>query len=478
MKTNHFIIICLLSLLALSTSTETEHSYIEDPQSLEDYISNCMTWINQNNIQMNSNYKLRISSNKESPFKSYTKASFISESIIKENEQILSIPLSLGITLDNIESFISEDMKNNFNMLKNTTFYLFQNPYRKEKFFLALNYFLAIKNKSTLLYTKYKPYFDLMEQITDTSSSPFSLKDREVLPIQHTILGKDILSNKKFFIDEVEYVRQNFTIDSIKLNEYISNRVSTQTKFDYLNQKTTILPILDLFIKRNEKSSNAYYTIEGDFVVIKASREIKEGEFIIIKTKTVSNSLLYLFNGYIEENNEKMGPTTINVYHREYKREMKHLTLPDCFIDLSLDTYMKDADTCYRQVFEGILNLEGKIAGYMVRNLAFYSWDYDDAFNLDMTTIVSNEEHRNIILSILKQERNLIMNRMEGYGRKYGIRSLPKREKKEDFEETMGFQRVTLVEKEFNMENYEKEMKEGEKEKQQEKKVDTNEGDL
>ena len=113
----------------------------------------------------------------------------------------------------------------------------------------------------------------------------------------------------------------------------------------------------------------------------------------------------------------------------------------------------------------------------MVMNLAFYSWDYDDAFNLDMTTIVSNEEHRNIILSILKQERNLIMNRMEGYGKKYGIRSLPKREKKEDFEETMGFQRVTLVEKEFNMENYEKEMKEGEKEKQ-DKKVDTNESDL
>ena len=101
-----------------------------------------------------------------------------------------------------------------------------------------------------------------------------------------------------YLVGETEILKQEIFKDDINLDEYFKYRFLLLQKTFNISNTTSLVPFVDL-IKHdfNNKNINCKIVVNKDRIRIKAIKEIKRGELLIIKQKKITNQYSFFFYG-------------------------------------------------------------------------------------------------------------------------------------------------------------------------------------
>ena len=103
-----------------------------------------------------------------------------------------------------------------------------------------------------------------------------------------------------YLVGETEILKQEIFKDDINLDEYFKYRFLLLQKTFNISNTTSLVPFVDL-IKHdfNNKNINCKIVVNKDRIRIKAIKEIKGGELLIIKQKKITNQYSFFLNDSI-----------------------------------------------------------------------------------------------------------------------------------------------------------------------------------
>ena len=352
-----------------------------------------------------------------------TKYTFRAKADISIGEPILTIPCPMNISVDSVLPLVSKKMKKGWETLNSTTVPLYQTPYLKEQSFLALLIERSLRLEKGKFYNKFKPYLKLVDKFSNTDTYPLLLSDKELMLIQDTLIGRDILSNKKYIIDEEKFITNDmgFTPSSY---QYLRNRVLLDSKIQYIDNKATVLPLVEFCLHRPFPFANAnIYPEQGGFINIRAMRGIKEGETIIMDTKMVSNSMNFMYYGFTMEENHMFGPNIINAFHDGYRKETSDIinwNTNNHFIDIADENFYNEVERIYRTVLGKDKPMK-EIAETIAKNLIYYLWEYKKITPENFDKVIINKYNQKNLLKLFEEEQRMIRYRIKHYEEKYNL---------------------------------------------------------
>lgn len=401
---NHFIFVILFARLIFSKVKE---------KSYEKELSEFLKWTKKYNLTF-TNITLKEEPSITKEFGSSTYLSFWSTSNISKETEILKIPSTLFISLRRVSPLLRNKTKEIWQKINSSNTSFYQRTFLKEESFLSLLQAQALNKKKGKFYKKYGPYLNLIDKITKVSVYPLLMKDDEIILIQKTILGRDIISNKKYLLDEEKFLKNVVKVTTPNFQKF---RVLTNSKIEFLNEELSIVPISDLFIRRPDIFSNAYFEMDknGD-IIIKSLRDIEVDEPIVIQCKHISNSRSYLYFGYTLTYNPILGPNIINFFHQNFKEATKNevnWNRPNNFIDITSPTFYNEAEDFYKSAF-GDRGIKEMAKG-IIKNLNFYIRDYNEITNEELDKYIIDEQNKENLKQVLKEEKGIIQIRVDYY---------------------------------------------------------------
>ena len=214
--------------------------------------------------------------------------------------------------------------------------------------------------------------------------------------------------------------------NSIRFNNTnLLNKLNTEKYND-----TVIVPFIDCFKKKiyNRNSIMAEYSFIKDEsdnynLEIRALKDIKKGEEITLQWKKLSNQDLYLYYGFIDEENLLLPKMYVNVLNNMMKNDLgidenknfSDIAKRDLY-ELNSEFIESDIVYSYKNISEQIDKYKNKKEGryeMMEDNLNYYLRIYDEQLtDGNINIYIRGKEKKRIIKLLMKIEKKIFKDRI------------------------------------------------------------------
>ena len=299
MNLSYYIIyLYLFSLLYLKINTNEED--IINDVTIDEYIS-LLNWAKKNSLNITNNIKLELSETEE-------KEQYKAINNISKGEIILDIPQNITININTFyDYFPSLNLKDKYEKylkkIEKSKEMINDKSYISQSFMAFLFYKINNdigNNKENPELNKfndnYKYLFYLFKE--DLSHIPSSFTDEKKNTFMNTSFSSFFYLMNEYLIGESNILKENIFKEEINLDEYFKYRFILLQKTYNISNTITLVPFVD-FIKKdfNKDNINCKLVVHKNHIRIKAIKNIKKGDLLILKQKKMTNKYSYFFYG-------------------------------------------------------------------------------------------------------------------------------------------------------------------------------------
>ena len=441
MKKPYFIFILSIIkefLFIYSNSEKATNNQIYNNNKIDE-ISLIYNWAKKNNIFIHQNLQLKKNELNDIEHNFYY---FKSNDYIKNNTILLKVPGDIMISQNSLENILKKSKNKKLSNLWDKILSI--NQYINYSSAKQLFYISIILSDSTIrqkgkFYKKYKEYLDMYNYI-NLDHFPLLYNAKEMIYLNNSHFGKEINNNLKSINNEYYLIKNILNLDNtVLVDEFVKYRILSLSNSIHVNNKTYIIPFIDCFKKKVNKTNgkyNAYIKLihkeesDGQYdLEIYTSKKIKKDEEILLLWKQISNIECLLYYGFIDENNlitsgylvetinkNFMKDLNVDKINKKYNINFGNFIEPK-FYDLNNEFYYEYFYYLYSNLskyFDQYYhNNEGPYQ-MMKDNLEYYLKLYEEIYNNDLINKnIEGLKKRNHVKNLLGIEKKLIENRIK-----------------------------------------------------------------
>ena len=305
-----------------------------------DIITSALEWGKNNSIFISDKMVL---SKKTNGDKYYY---FSAGNRILNNTLLLKVPYKMMITQNSLNEIYKnsknkkfENLWNKINEVKSDYIQYFST---KQLLYMAIILENAIRKKKGPIYTKYKEYLRMYENI-DMDIYPIFYDEQEKMYLSVSNFGSQLRRATNSLNEEYYICHKELNLNIPFQEEFLKARVISlisstdfnNSNLNYTNgfNETVIVPFLDCFLKViSKEKSNARIEITGEkdpktnftnyYLEIYSNDEIFIGGDINLKWKPFPNAELLLYYGIIEEGNPFHSKYYIDIMSRKFRNDL------------------------------------------------------------------------------------------------------------------------------------------------------------
>ena len=320
----NLLIICFCILISKSFSSK---------KSDYDYL---LEWGKNHSLEISD--KIKIEYINENNKISYAKET------IQEGEEILNIPNSILLNIENALSLYGKKMKKLYAIFKSEL--NASSTFKVEQSFLSYIMYKVNKNKKSKknkLYNHFQYLFNTYE--TNFDSYPIFYTLEQLNLIKMTSLGFLIDKMKKIYDEEISIYEKKLREKNINKEDYYVFRTYSSSKSFNISGHNVIVPFLDMFEKHPTKYN--LEVIASNFSVkVIATKDITINEKLFIKSDTLTNHNALLYFGICFEE-------IIDRMENYYIPVLNPFLLKNYNIDLNEDSSLVEYFSNYIEVKKG-----------------------------------------------------------------------------------------------------------------------------
>lgn len=298
---------------------------------------------------------------------------YISTNEISEGETIIDIPSEITLTINKslllLNSKNFEDKYNLYIKENKKSNEIFDDISHIDKSFLSYLLYMINKNKTNnktnQFFEYYKNLFYIFED--DLSHLPSMFDNDQINSFINSSFGSVFILMNRYLLGEVNIFEKKIFNEKINLEEYLKFRFLTVQKSYNISNVTTVTPFIDL-IKRDFKNVNCKIVVNKGHIKIKAIKNIKNKELLILKPHKTANEYNFFFYGRTYEELINFVPSfIIPIINPNF--------LIDEGINISLDENGDEnkADLAWNEFFELVLPTYKQINQALKRDDSNYS---------------------------------------------------------------------------------------------------------
>ena len=442
-KNNTFIFLVLLIIIQPSFSLKkNKQKKNEKIQNEKDKISSILLWAKNNNIYIQENLIL----NKNIDSSSNNFYYFSSNSSISNNTLLMKIPYNIMISKETLSKYLNKNKnKKILNLWERILSLNNENLpdfYSKQLLYMAIILEYVTNNKKGPFYNRYEQYFEMYEYI-DMDNFPVFFDEDEIYFLSPSGFGAELIKATESLKEEYLITKNELKIESSMPDSFLKYRVlslSNSIRFNNTNlpnelntekyNDTVIVPFIDCFKKKiyNRNSIMAEYSFIKDEsdnynLEIRALKDIKKGEEITLQWKKLSNQDLYLYYGFIDEENLLLPKMYVNVLNNMMKNDLgidenknfSDIAKRDLY-ELNSEFIEADVVYSYKNISEQIDKYKNKKEGryeMMEDNLNYYLRIYDEQLtDGNINIYIRGKEKKRIIKLLMKIEKKIFKDRI------------------------------------------------------------------
>ena len=404
-----------------------------------DEISSIYKWAKKNNIYINENIQLYKNELNDVNHNFYY---FKSNNDINNNTLLLKVPSNIMISQHFLDNFFKKQKNKKFSSLWDKISSI--DEYLKYASAKQLFYISIIISDSTFrqkgkFYKKYKEYLDMYSYI-NLDNFPILYNAKEMLYLNYSNFGKEIKNNLKSINNEYFLIKNKLNLDrTVLVDEYAKYRILSLSNSVYINNKTYVVPFIDCFKKKVNKTFgnyNAYIKYSPNErnnkeydLEIYSYGQIKSNTELFLLWKQISNIECLLYYGFVDEKNVITSEFLVDVINKNFKTDLAiddinkkyNINFDDLIeskhYDLNNEFYHEYLYYAYRNLsiyFDKYYhNNEGPYQ-MMKDNLVYYLKLYEEMYNDDLININIEGKNKKInVKTVLRLEKKLIENRIQ-----------------------------------------------------------------
>ena len=275
-----------------------------------------------------------------------------------------------------------------------------------------------------------KTFRNYLLQSINFASVPFFYSDKEQNLLKNSNFACIVAERKKLLKKEYELLLNEGIIDQgITLENYIKARViETAKNFKIKDPRTNnsfivLMPFGDLINHHPIKSNSKIIMSKNGEIKVKATKEINQGEKIVVSYGNHSNYFYLLYYGFIEENNKYGLPIILDISLNN-SGKYKNQTLISTVYGINRSLYsfreiaLKGAFIKNKPVYKNPINIENeKKSLKMLKNgLAEYLANYPTTIKQDIEKLqrvmqkgINRNTNKYNILKILIEEKGILI---------------------------------------------------------------------
>ena len=442
-KNNTFIFLVLIIIIQPSISLKkNKQKKNEKIQNEKDKISSILLWAKNNNIYIQEN--LILNKNIDSSTNNFYY--FSSNSSISNNTLLMKIPYNIMISKETLSKYLNKNKnKKILNLWERILSLNNENLpdfYSKQLLYMAIILEYVTNNKKGPFYNRYEQYFEMYEYI-DMDNFPVFFDEDEIYFLSPSGFGAELIKATESLKEEYLITKNELKIESSMPDSFLKYRVlslSNSIRFNNTNlpnelntekyNDTVIVPFIDCFKKKiyNRNSIMAEYSFIKDErdnfnLEIRALKDIKKGEEITLQWKKLSNQDLYLYYGFIDEENLLLPKMYVNVLNNMMKNDLgidenknfSDIAKRDLY-ELNSEFIESDIVYSYKNISEQIDKYKNKKEGryeMMEDNLNYYLRIYDEQLtDGNINIYIRGKEKKRIIKLLMKIEKKIFKDRI------------------------------------------------------------------
>lgn len=306
------------------------------------------------------NNSLKIAEALEMRFTNENNKTYYAGEDIPEQSAIMVIPSDLILSVDNaLELLNNKKLNKIYSEYQKTEFevkavFL---PAIPEQSFLSYLMFLVTHYKKQYKKTKFYKYFhyllDTFETNLDSHPIFFNKEQTEILKKSYSFV--DTLLMTRQFTEEYNTLEHLNKKDNVYLDEYLRFRVLTLEKSINVENVSSIIPFIDMFeTDPVDYNANLYYNKTSKEMYVYATKDIKKGDILYLKTSKISNIKRFaLYANTFEKMNNYMDSYTIPMMINDLISDLdekKQNYYSKEKIDLNKKDFYKDALEPYKKL--------------------------------------------------------------------------------------------------------------------------------
>ena len=435
----NFVFILSVFNILIFTSSKSSKSTQDIKNNKIDEISSIYSWAKKNKIYIHENLSLKKNEINDINHNFYY---FKSNAKIPNNTLMLKIPSNIMISQNALENILkkskNQKLSNLWEKILSINQYINYSS-AKQLFYISVALSDATFRQKGKFYKKYKEYLEMYNYI-NYDHFPLLYTAKEIIYLNNSHFGKEIKNNIKSINNEYYLIKNVLNLDnSVQVEDFIKYRLLSLSNSFYFKNKTYIIPFIDCFQKKVNKTNgkyNAYIKITlnspnttGFNLEIYSNKTIKKNEEIKLLWKQISNVECLLYYGFIDEDNLITSEYLVELVNKNFMHDLKieeintkygidfdKLVEPK-FYDLNNDFFDEYFYYVYRNLSDYIdkyyHNNEGPYQ-MMKDNLEYYLQLYEEMYNNDIITMnIEGINKKRYVKNILGIEQKLIQNRIK-----------------------------------------------------------------
>ena len=369
-------------------------------------------------LEWGKNNSLEISDKIQIEYINENNKTYYSKEIIREGEEILNIPNSILLNIENTLSLYGKKVKKLYSLFKSELNE--STDFNLEQAFLSYIMYKVNKNKKSKnnkFHKHYQYLFNTYETNLDSYPIFYSLEQLNL--IRSTSLGFLIDKMKKIYDEEIRIYEKSFKEKKINKEDYYVFRTYSSSKSFNISGHSVIVPFLDMFEKHPIKYNLEVIASDYDVKVI-STKNISISEKLFIKSDTLTNHNALIYFGITFEE-------IIDRMENYYIPILNPLLLKNHNIDLNKDSSLSKYFSNYIEIQRGnndfylkYINIYKKLAKEFEMDeteLSAYQLFFEnyitlkqmnEQINIYVYKVFYSQKDINNILTIIKTENNVL----------------------------------------------------------------------
>ena len=369
-------------------------------------------------LEWGKNNSLEISDKIQIEYINENNKTYYSKEIIREGEEILNIPNSILLNIENTLSLYGKKVKKLYSLFKSELNE--STDFNLEQAFLSYIMYKVNKNKKSKnnkFHKHYQYLFNTYETNLDSYPIFYSLEQLNL--IRSTSLGFLIDKMKKIYDEEIRIYEKSFKEKKINKEDYYVFRTYSSSKSFNISGHSVIVPFLDMFEKHPTKYNLEVIASDYDVKVI-STKNISISEKLFIKSDTLTNhNALIYFGITFEEIIDRMenyyipilNPLLLKNHNIDLNKDSSLSKYFSNYIEIQRgnnDFYLKYIDI-YKKLAKEFEMDETELSAYQLFFENFITLkQMNEQINIYVYKVFYSQKDINNILTIIKTENNVL----------------------------------------------------------------------
>ena len=374
-------------------------------------------------LEWGKNNSLEISDKIKIEYINENNKTYYANSTIQKGEEILNIPKSIFLNIENVIALYGKKAKKFYSLFKSELNE--SSDFNLEQSFLSFIMYKVNKNqksKNNKFYKYFQYLFNTYETNLDSFPIFYSLEQLNL--IRQTSLGFLIDKMKKTYDEETSIYEKTLKQKKINKEDYYVFRTYSSSKSVNISGHSVIVPFLDMFEKHPTKYNLEVIASDFDIKVI-STKDIFNGEKLLIKSDTLTNHNALLYFGIcfeeIFDRIEKyfapiLNPKLIKNHNIDLNEDSSLGKYINEFIEIKKGNnqfYLKYMDV-YKKLAKKFGMDETELSCYKLILENFYTLkEMNEQIGTFVYKVFYKQKDINNILTIVKTENNILEEKID-----------------------------------------------------------------